>query len=340
MIIILISSYVTIPSALSLLIENDIDFMIMTPDINIYEFFKIIYKEKKLYYFDLPQSSLIPKNPYDLLCSIRDIKRQKKYLKEKIEIYKNYEIYFDLVALCDFEFWIIKELSKRNNIYYLRTIDYKTVGKNIYSLNSKIYKMINRLVYKTKLQPCINGHHLTLKLTESYLKDVNAKTIKLEVDYKKLSEFVKHKFYIPNKKILLLCGGVADFFVTKENYIKSMDEIISFLVDKFGSDEISIKAHPRYNVYLSKENELKILPSLLPASLVLNNFDIVIGYSSTAIAEASQSGKKVISLLKYFEPMDKSILNTYINYINSNMNRTNPIYFPENLEEFIQNINY
>jgi hypothetical protein len=333
MLILLIASYVTIPSALSLLCEYHKDFMILTPDKNIFDLMKIIYGENKLLLFDIPQSALKLKNAYDLFFSIRDINRHKKMMKKKIKDFKNCDVYFDLVANCEFEFWLVKTLSTKNNMYYLKSIEFENIGKDLFNFKANTYYFLNRIIYRTKLQPCLVGLYMTLRLTDAYLKDVNAVTIKLEVDYKKMSEFVKQKFSILDKKILLLCGGVADIFVSKENYIKSMDEIISTLIDKFGIESISIKAHPRYQVYLSKENGLNKLPTLLPASLLLNNFEIVIGYSSTAIAEASHASKKVYSLLKYMRPIDSSVLKTYINYLEINMDKTHPVFFPENIEE-------
>ncbi|MBI5324139.1 MAG: hypothetical protein HZB41_02475 [Ignavibacteriae bacterium] len=332
--VVLIASYVTIPAAMSLLSETNDDFLILTPDENIYELMSIIYDKTNVKLFEIPTANLNTCNPITLIHNIRQINNYKKRILQLINSIKDSSVYFDLVIYCDFEFWIIKKLSKQNKIFYLQGTEYKNIGIDQITLQASIYAILNRMIYHTKLKPCLHGNDLTLRLTDEYLHDVGALIRKTNIDYKILSTLIKNTFNIQNGRVLFLCGGVAGYHVNEQNYIKIIDEIIDYLIRKYGEEQIYIKAHPRFHVYLSKENQIKKISPLLPAQLVQDSFDIVIGYTSSTLFETSLCGKKVISLLKMIVPLDKRKVLTYIEFLQTNMDKSNPIYFPETIDEF------
>lgn len=334
MTVVLIASYVTIPAAMTLLNESKDDFRILTPDNNIFELMSEIYDKTKVFLFEIPSAILCATNPVTLLHNIRQIKIYKNKLKQLINSIHGSNVYFDLVIYCEFEFWVIKELSKKNKIIYLPSVEYKNIGIYSGTFKARLYKFFNGIIYRTKLEQCLHGTDMTLRLTDEYLQDVNASVYKPIIDYKSLSIIIKEKFKINNGKVLLLCGGVANYHVKLENYTLVIDTIIEMLVAIFGSNNIYIKAHPRFQDFYSEEQQLQKLPALLPASLITDSFDIVIGYSSSTIFESTLIGKRVISLLKLLKPIYQEKVSTYAEFLRTNMDKSNPIYFPETIDEF------
>ena len=333
MIVLLIASYVSIPPALALLTEVNDDFMILTPDKNIYDFMSIMFDKNKIELFEIPIASLKTFNPVTLLHNIKQINNYKKKVLQVINSIHDCVVYFDLVMYCDFEFWIIKKLSKRNKIFYLPSTERKNIAIDQQTMLALWYGFLNRAIYHTKLKPCLHGTDLTLLLTDDFLHDVGATIYQQIIDYNNLSLNIRDKFNLKIGKVLLLCGGVVDYIVEKEKYIKAVDEIIDFVIEKYGEDNIYIKAHPRFQEYYSKENQLKNIPAFLPAPLVTDLTDIVIGYSSSALFLSTLIGKKVVSFLKMIEPTDKRKFPALIEFLNTNMDKSNPIYFPETIDE-------
>ncbi|TAL67554.1 MAG: hypothetical protein EPN82_13955 [Bacteroidetes bacterium] len=335
MIIVLTASYTSIPIMLSLLLQKGEEFRILTPDKNIYDFFCMLFDKNYIIFYNSPNYSLYPFKSKGLINKISDINKYKKCLKELINQWNSNEIYTsDIIAFCEFEFWLVRELSRNNNIKFcpVVTVEDSTVEMN--NLKGKLYEFINFLVYHTKPKACISDNRVTLRISESYLKSINSEYFKIGIDYVALNNLINEKFNLPNSKYLLLAGGVAGYFVDKENYVMVTDKIITFIENEFGNNNIAVKSHPRFREYYSKENSLNKISPLIPASLIVNNFECVIGYFSTSLCEASKAGKKVITTVKLFNTADTNVTNMNTQYLISNMNSENPILFPENFEEF------
>lgn len=88
---------------------------------------------------------------------------------------------------------------------------------------------------------------------------------------------------------MLVSGSVvADNLVSKEDYENIINEIIDFV----GTENATIKMHPRFDDMIGKEQELNEMPKYIPGNVIIDAFDIYIGYYSTLLVEAAQMVKR------------------------------------------------
>lgn len=91
--------------------------------------------------------------------------------------------------------------------------------------------------------------------------------------------------------------------------------------------------HPRFDDMIGKEQELNELPKFIPGNVILDAFDIYIGYFSTLLVEAAQNGKKVISTLYLMKPQNEASQQRFYEYLENRLNGKGVIYFPKTIEE-------
>lgn len=74
------------------------------------------------------------------------------------------------------------------------------------------------------------------------------------------------------------------------------------MINHIGNDKILVKPYPRFPSRYGLENKLKLIPPFIPANVLLSQFDVFIGYSTTLLSEAENEGLIGISLLNYLIP--------------------------------------
>jgi hypothetical protein len=273
--------------------------------------------------------------PYDLTLKIKNpisIYSSKKKLEQIYENYftniENTKVFFFSHFFDYITFYCLSKLANRNEIKFINHYD-DQISKNYYR---------DRFSFKTSF----------LKITYYYLTTIwfrlfrfNNKRI-LEFPFEKYGiEEVKdnildeniHKEYSyrvndnEKKRILFLEMDYKkiDFF---DDYKKTTISIVE-QSDKKGY-KIYLKPHPRlgYSKFLDQYIH-KVINKDVPAEFIeIENFDYILGISSSAIAYFSkENNKKVYSLLELYQYNDVSIkqrakeylkdLCSHINYLNS-----------------------
>ena len=176
------------------------------------------------------------------------------------------------------------------------------------------------------------GTCLKPSLPTSFFKLVNAQIISIKVNQylvtKELNSFIS-SLQIKAKYILLTGTVVKCGYVNAERYTKGINEVINLL----GINNIASKCHPRFANFYGKEFQLKQIPHYLPGNLIINQFDVFIGYESTLLVEAAIAGKIVISLLDYFMPTNEEAQKNWHSFLDNRLNKSGVIYYPKNISE-------
>jgi hypothetical protein len=248
-------------------------------------------------------------------------------------VYEDADVFFFGVAFCEFEAWLLKTLSRKNRIFYKPAIsveNFDVCG----SIQGIIGKLLRICVYSIHFDVLTSGKNVYHALSEKFLSGINAKGFSMEINTESISRKIMESLpEIESARILILCGGIAGVFVDRSEYAGKMDDLIDRLTSKFGHDALAIKTHPRFDEYFQKENALKKIPADIAANLILGHFDIIIGYSTAALVEAADAGKKAVSLLKLMKPIDCRVRDSYIDYLDNNA--AGGIFYPAGFEDLI-----
>lgn len=322
-------SYLSVPTTISIIESSNADFLIVTSNKILDTFFKRFYPGEKI--FLLKSTPLISKNPLQSISNLYFIHKYKKEILDRFKVFRKTDVCFFFVAFCEFETWLIKQLSMANNIYYKPAVSIQNLTSD-QSIQAKIGKWVRRFIYSIDFKVLTSGKNTYYALSHKFLQGIKAKEFHIEVNIESICDKIIDSFQeIENVRILILCGGIIGTYVERSEYIRQMDILINLLIKKFGCDALAIKAHPRFDEYFSKENLLKKIPVDIAANLILSHFDTIIGYSTATLAEAANAGKKSISLLRLMDPIDRHVRDSYIAYLDNNA--TKAIYYPESSEE-------
>lgn len=323
-------SYLSVPDTISLIEGSRNEYLIVTSQSSLAIFFRRLYESEKIVCFDFVP--LLSKNPVQLVRNMLRVMQYKREVWAKFRGYDNANIYSFSMAFCEFESWLIKKMSVNNHVFYKPAVNIGSLEPDN-SIYAKVNVWLRYIFYGIYFPPVVGPDCTYYTVSNSYLSEINAKgfdlTPELDVVDKKI---MSNLGAIKDAKVLILCGGTAGVECEKEEYIHKMDALIDFLVEKYGYEALAIKAHPRLSDYHSKENSLKKIPSDIAANLIVSHFDMVIGYATATLIEAARCGVKSVSLLRYFECLNVSEREYYIQYLKRNT--TSSIHFPEVLDDF------
>jgi hypothetical protein len=314
-------------------IERDRDdFIIVTPQENLNKLFTLIYGESHVIYIQpFKSQSLIEK----LLFLPRWFLYRKSTLA-RLAFINGSTIYFFFVAFGLNESWLIKKLSRSNKIIYNPIIDISN-WKKIMNVKIFLKKLYIYLIYRIIVSPKQLGNSAYWTVSETFLKQTKAEITDLKVDKKLVSKAIKSKLDRPEgNKILYITGGVVEEnYVDQEEFTAKSDSLITNL----GESNILLKIHPRYKGLYSKENSILQIPGFIPINLMLDQFRIVIGYSSAVLFEAANNGSLSISLLDYYKELDSIKKKAHKDYLSQNLNRQSVIHYPKTITEIKDIIN-
>jgi len=343
MLVFVCASNLTVPKVLSVVAENpSVDFRILTPVMQIKQFFDILFPEDKTIVFQLPGFSLSEYSTTSKAVSNysylkEHINRCKKSVLNKMALGENFTLYFELYYFAEFELWLVKELSKKSKeVYYMKGINVDP--EKAHSFNGTIYRYLNRWLYSTSITPVLSTGVMTGLITANYLNELGAKTITM-IPGEKTADLILNKMpELREKKIILLAGGIVrSNLVTEETYSSIAKELGQEIENVFDKKEVAVKSHPVYIEYYSAENNYGKIDPVIPFNVLLNkDIKLVIGFSSAALYEASmQKEITVISTVELFKgKIKEEIYNENKNYLLKNMNAANPIRFPKSIGEF------
>lgn len=260
------------------------------------------------------------------------IYKEKKKMKSFFANYRITKVVFYHAEFGELANWLLLKFAKKGVC-----IEYHKVFDSIPVPKAKLYQ---GLKIKLKQWFCFDyipdvlddGTNLFPSLPDSFFKRIKAVRVDSVVDRSIICNTVKglnEKLNIKGDVLFISGSVVAENIVSKEDYEKSINAIIDFI----GTDNATIKMHPRFDDMIGKEQELNELPKFIPGNVILDAFDIYIGYFSTLLVEAAQNGKKVISTLYLMKPQNEASQQRFYEYLENRLNGKGVIYFPKTIEE-------
>lgn len=228
--------------------------------------------------------------------------QQKYFYKKMLKLITNKNVYFFFVAYGVMESYAIRILSRNNKIFYKKSVDIEHL-KQAMSLKSLVWTYYLKLFLGVKFNPKLIDGNLVFTISDKFLSHIGAKDFEIPINIETVKNRIAEKYNLTNKKVLFCVGGIIkDDLIEEYEYVKKNDDLIEVLCQHYEAGEISLKMHPRFNRLYSKEKTLDPIPNHVPGNLIIEYYDIVIGYSSAILFEAANMGKKVLSTLKYFTP--------------------------------------
>jgi hypothetical protein len=317
----------SIPYTISVIENSNEKILVLTDSNDLSIFLKQLYPSIHIEVIDNCSYLLTDLN----FKSILHILQQKNKYKHFFLNFKNADIYFFHSAFAYFENWLISHLSKNNNIFYSPSVNIQPTTKNnklIFLLNWAFLK----IVYNYKSDIITTNNYTYYGISKMFLNHINSKSISLIIDNKIVLKKINNCFNLTSNNVLLLLGGILeDGNVIEKDY----DIVMNQIVNIFGEKNIDLKIHPRFKVD-KVLNNLKILPTLIPANLIVDNYTYIIGYDTSTLFYGANNSIKSISLLNLIKSKNESKKNDLISYLKLNTNYKSRIYFPKTIDDLIK----
>lgn len=257
--------------------------------------------------------------------------QQKKFYKKMLKSIINKNIYFFFVAYGVMESYAIRILCRNNKIFYKRSVEINHL-KSARSLKSLLFGYYLKFRLGVKFDRKIIDRNIIFTVSDDFIAHIGAKELVIPDNLSTVKNRIAEKYNLTNKKVLFCIGGIIESnFIDQDEYAKKNDALIEALCQNYGDNGISLKMHPRFNRLYSKEKSLEPIPNYIPGNLIIDYYDIVIGYSSAILFEAANAGKTVVSTLRYFTPLSENTQNKYIDYLQSNLIGENKIHYFSNI---------
>jgi hypothetical protein len=329
MVLIFVCSYGNVTCAIDTIEHESQDFRILTAN-----------EELRIIFSDLFGSQKVIKLPglFDSFSRIgtfiSDFNKLPKYKHEILNICRDLnptKIIFYYLGWNGFESWLIKQLSSNTPIYHRPKIDIDKV-ENCYSLRMLIKTLIASCIYGICFKSVkIYGYPMII-ISKSFKKQVRAQQYLHEFDTTLVQRSIINKFPEYNDiRVLILVGG--EYNLDTNLYKKTMVNVLNLLSKHYKPSEIGIKNHPNFPPEdLGNSNDYVIVQNIIPASLLCYTSELIIGYGSATLYEASNVGKTAISLINIIPSIESGKRQRTTAYLLDNCISKN-ILFPADLEE-------
>ncbi len=313
-----------VPATLTLLKKKKEKFIIYTDQEGIFKFFENLnFDHVDLYY---NPEIILAKN----LASILDLEKRKLKVLSDLQLYSCTQLYFFHNSFGNFENWLIRKLSKNSKVFHIPVFN-ELPGHPKMDLTGLKGKIISNLFFSFNSQPIWTGERSIFKMKDSFFRSVNAMQIQIKPDNEFIQKIIDQKFQFGKKNIVLLTGSVVELGrVEEQEYIKKINTLISAI----GEHNILCKPHPRFPNRFGLEKNLEIIPSYIPANVLIKKFPTFIGYNSGLLSEACNENALSISLIEYFGITSLELKDKYQKYLKKNVH-TGEIKFPKTLKELV-----
>lgn len=320
-------SYLEVADAITIIERSAGDYLVVTSNKNIYNYFSFVFDQTRILLLN-KEPLAFSRSPIKMINCIRRLNAEKRKTWKMFAKYEGCNVYFFCVAFCELEAWVVKRLTIKNKVFYKPEVD-MTCHKVKYKFKSIGIMILIWFLYGIKVNPIWVDCRFFYSVAKYFVKNEIISKYNSEINKDAVNKVLDIE--IGAREILLLAGNdVGDGFVEKEEYMTKMDELIDFLIDRFGKDRIAIKPHHSVDIlYSQRERELYCIPKYLPGILVYPFVKYVIGYVSLGLSEAASEGKISISLLRYMASRQEHEMGDWKR--NMDNNALNPILYPESI---------
>lgn len=230
--------------------------------------------------------------------------------------------------------WLIGKYSSHVHIYFQPP--YRSWElKHSYSLRDLLHIVKEYILFNTEVYVLNVGEKKYFSMAPKFYAKNKVKVLESHINENVISDYVKDIYGFSNSNntsFVLLNGAIRAAGIEEKEYETITDQIINFV----GAENIYTKCHPRFDDLYGLEKTIKFIPSYIPISLILDSFDVFIGYWSTGLVEAAKKGKVVISTLDIMPQLQKGRIEVERKVLLDKLEGKGIIYFPKNLQELFK----
>lgn len=265
------------------------------------------------------------------------VHKLKRWIKQQFTEIKPDTILFFHDGYCMPINWYMKNQKDNVQINYCPTYVDNIKRAHINSFIQICSILKDKVLWGINTIPIIGlNKTITPYLDPSFFSLIGANILKIPVD----KQLIKNNINlicptisgINNDAIVFLQCEIVGYSISEEVYINYINRIISSL----DTSKCLFKAKPGRTKCYGSENALIKIPDYISASLILNNFKVVIGTSSTVLAQSANEGVLAISLMELIPTQDEKEKKYVIDYLK---NLSSYIKFPKTFEELNELIN-
>jgi len=184
-------SYLSVPWTLQIIEDKGYkNCLIITNIESIEKLFVDLYDSEFVYSTKISGKYVLffkERNPFKLIVkfflNIYYVIKEKKIFKNVAEK----KIYFFFTAFGIFESYLIKQLSKKNNVFYLPDVKMDSFDKDN-SIISIINKFIIKLLYKLDVNTLKSGQSKVFAVSNNFLENINAQNFQLPDNLSKVKK--------------------------------------------------------------------------------------------------------------------------------------------------------
>lgn len=334
MIFIFCGSYLSVVDIIKAINKEQSSFMILSEDASIIKFFSEIYSPKNV--FLLPGSMPDFSGPIKFIRSAINIHNNKAEVFVKLAEYNPCKVIFFFIGFNGMASWLIKKFSRTSNVYYKPGFNREHLRRG-YKVKLQLMCLICSCLYGIWFAQKKNDWRNFIGASDAFLKSIKAKSYPLAVDMAHIEDVLNRKLSnLPELKVLvLICSKVN---VENAYYCDEISSILKKLTHFIKPSEIGLKAHPKndHNPNIKIPEGCIVYPKYLPANLLLLKCNAIISYESAALSEATDLGKKSISLLNMLKPIDEKRAIARKNYLAMRTNGN--VRFPKTMNALLREV--
>ena len=331
MTIIITLSYLSVPTIVSLIEQSASKTIVLTPLPSLATFLKRLYPGLDIRH---PERGISDSRwPHRKVLNFFTLRRQLRVACSELQTVSGADVYLLNSTFCEFEAGLFKLLGARNRLYFepVEHMPHLQVDRSLKALLGRLWR---RAVYGIDFFPLAGADITYYSVGERFRAQTGASHFRVSASRTVAEQIAQAYPDVPDRGALLLCGFTAGRLVDRDRYARCIDSVVRLLLARFGDRMVTVKSHPRHPEYVSSEASLPHLPSEIPANLVFQRFDTVVGYSSAALAEAARAGIPAISLMKLMPPLNEQVRDSHMEYLDNIA--PNAIHYPVDLHQFKQ----
>ena len=268
---------------------------------------------------------------YGSASCFRDVGVIKQKMLSQLSRYRIDSITFYHTEFGEFANWLISRYSQETEIFFQPP--YKTwdiaPSYDFLSLKLKAWTFL-KFGYKADILKV--GSKRYISMSRSFYKKNRVIQIKSAVDHSCISSFINSKYPgYKHKSVVWLDGAIIAGGIDPDGY----KDITNIILSRIGTERVLSKCHPRFDDLYGLENDLEQIPSYIPISLLINCFDIYIGYWSTALVEAAIAGKIAISTIFIMPQTQEGRIEVEKRVLDDKLEGKGIIYYPNTIDDLI-----
>ncbi len=324
-------SYLSVVDTITAINEEQGECLILSADASIIKLFSELYSPRNV--FLLPANKIVFSKPLSVIRSIKGELKKMRELYSRLFQYNPNKIIFSFTGTNGIASWLIMKFSETANVYYKPecNTDHLKPGYNV------------RIQLKCIFYNCLYGRCFAQKkntwrnfigVSDRFIKSVKAKPYSTNIDMRHVGEVLSRKYSnLKDVKILVL---ICDKVNVEDSYYRNkISSLLGELVKYVEPSDIALKAHPKnkQTPNINIPQGCILYPNYLPANLLLLRCHAIISYESAALSEATDIGKKSISLLDMLKPIDERRAVARKNYLAMRTNGS--VRFPKTIDALL-----